>query len=25
MPKLEFIKAERISLAGHPELDEKWV
>jgi hypothetical protein len=25
VPKLEFIKAERISLAGHPELDEKWV
>jgi hypothetical protein len=25
MPKLEFIKAERISLAGHSELDEKWV
>jgi hypothetical protein len=25
MPKLEFIKAECISLAGRPELDEKWV
>ena len=25
MPTLEFVKAERISLAGHPELNEKWV